>query len=129
MLITIGIIITTVPVLLINAPTDAVTSIIRKKSLVSFVPARAITLVPTILARPVRNIAAPTTNRAIINIVTGWEKPAKASLGDIMPVRVSVNNPIRATISALGRPMINRTITEKRIMSVIYIGSSIVLEL
>ncbi len=81
MLTTIGSISATVPVLLTKAPIVPVTSITRRNSLVSLVPAKAIILLLIILARPVWKIAPPTTNRPTIMITTEFEKPERASSG------------------------------------------------
>ena len=71
----------TVPVLLTKAATVAVTSITRKKSFFSLVPASFSKRPEMILAKPVWNTAPPTINRPIIMTTAELENPAKASPG------------------------------------------------
>ena len=81
MLTIIGSIRATVPVLLTNAPIAPVTSITRRNIFVSLLPARDITLLPIIFARPVWNIPPPTTNKPIIMMTVVLENPERASVG------------------------------------------------
>ena len=78
---TIGSIRATVPVLLTNIPIAEVTIITRRKSLSSLFPARVITLLPIIFARPVWKMPPPTMNRPIIMMTVVFEKPESASAG------------------------------------------------
>ena len=78
---TIGSIRATVPVLLTNIPMADVTIITRRKSLSSLFPARVITLLPIIFARPVWKIPPPTMKRPIIIITVVLEKPERPSAG------------------------------------------------
>ncbi|MOA07464.1 hypothetical protein D3C78_1271590 [compost metagenome] len=120
---TIGSITATVPVLLTNAPINEVASITVISSLVSFVPASFSMRLLAIRARPVWNIAPPTTNKPIIIITTELEKPASASPGVNMPSRTRAINEQIATRSDLILPFMNSAaaitrITSVRIMSV-----------
>ena len=91
MLTTIGIIMATVPVLLTNAPMNDVTTITRMKRRVSLFPARRMSFELIIFARPVWNMAPPTTNSPTIIMTEVLEKPEKASfgVGSRMPMMTS----------------------------------------
>ena len=89
----------TVPVLLTKAATTAVTSITRKKSFTSFVPASLSRRPLMILARPVWNTAPPTTKRPIIMTTAELEKPASASDGVSTLVTSNSARELRATMS------------------------------
>lgn len=89
----------TVPVLLTKAATTEVTSMTRKKSFFSFVPASFSKRPDIILARPVWNTAPPTINRPIIITTAEFEKPASASPGVSTLVTRSRAMELRATIS------------------------------
>ena len=78
---TIGSIRATVPVLLTNIPIADVTIITRRKRRSSLLPARVITLLPIIFARPVWKIPPPTMKRPTIIITVVFEKPERASDG------------------------------------------------
>ena len=78
---TIGSIKATVPVLLTNIPMAEVTIITSRNRRSSLFPARVITLLPIIFARPVWNIPPPTMKRPTIIITVVFEKPDKASVG------------------------------------------------
>ena len=81
MLTTIGSIRATVPVLLTNIPIADVTIITSRKRRISLLPARVITLLPIILARPVWNMPPPTMNSPIIIMTVVLEKPERPSAG------------------------------------------------
>ena len=124
MLITIGSITATVPVLLTKAPIRAVTSITRTKSTFSFLPPiRRIRLL-IILARPVRKMPAPTTNSPTIIITTGLAKPESASAGVSMPNISKASRAQSATISDLTLPLMKKTHETISIASVITEGDS-----
>ena len=81
MLTTIGSMRATVPVLLTNMPIADVTIITRRKSLSSLLPARVMTLLPIIFARPVWKMPPPTMKRPIIMMTVVFEKPERPSAG------------------------------------------------
>ena len=78
---TIGSIRATVPVLLTNIPIAEVTIITSRKRRSSLLPARVMTLLPIIFARPVWKIPPPTMNRPIIMITVVLENPERPSAG------------------------------------------------
>ena len=118
---TIGSIKATVPVLLTKAPINAVTSMTSKNSLSSLSPAKFIILPLIFLARPVWNIAPPTTNNPTIMITTGLEKPDKASAGDNMPNIINANRAHRATRSERTLPIAKNTAATRRTIIVVTI--------
>lgn len=88
-LITIGIIIATVPVLLTKAPINEVANTTKMKALVSLPLANCEMLLPTVCANPVCSMAPPTTNSHTIIMTIGDENPLNASLVVRIPVAVS----------------------------------------
>ena len=120
MLTTMGIMIATVPVLLTNAPMNDVTTITRMKRRVSLFPARRISLELIIFARPVWNMAPPTTKSPTIIMTAVLEKPEKASLGvgSRMPIMTSNANAHNATISERILPDMKKTIVNIKVASV-----------
>ena len=107
MLMMMGIMRATVPVLLTKAPMKDVTSITRRKVMVSLPRESAMSLLPVSLARPVCMMAPPTTKSPIIMMTMGEEKPARASAGVRIPRTSRAARAVSATMSALTLPHIN----------------------
>ena len=89
----------TVPVLLTKAPMTAVTSITTISITVSLVPTVLRILPLIVFANPVCRIAPPTMKRPIIIMITGLEKPDRASAGVNTLVRISDSKVHSATMS------------------------------
>ncbi len=123
MLTTIGSMSATVPVLLTNAPIKAVAPITNKNSLSGLSPPSVSNFAPMILARPVLKIAPPTTNRPIIMITIGLEKPDKASEVLSIPANASTSNAIRATMSERSFPHTKNIAVSKSVTSVSIISA------
>ena len=121
MLTIIGIIRATVPVLLTKAPIADVASMTSKNALVSLPFAMPIIRLPTARARPVWSMAPPTTKSPVIMMTTDEEKPEKASDGVSMPERMSTTRAVKATMSLLRRPQMNRAMVTASTMRVIVI--------
>ena len=124
-LITIGIITATVPVLLTNAPIAAVTSITRRKRTFSLLPPTFIILPLIILARPVLKMPAPTTKSPTIIMTTELENPERASSGVSTPVSRSTSIEPRATMSDRILPLTNNIHDRARTMRVTVDGDNI----
>ena len=118
---TIGIIRATVPVLLTKAPITAVTTISNRNKPSSLSPARVISLPDAFLASPVCTIAPPTTNNPTIIITTELENPDRASCGVSIPVSSRATRAHSATRSERTLPMAKNTAERARIMRVIVI--------
>ena len=123
MLTTIGSMRATVPVLLTNMPIAEVTVITRRKRRSSLFPARVITLLPIIFARPVWNIPPPTMNRPTIIITVVFENPDRASAGVRIWHRSSARRAHRATRSERTFPLTNKAAEINNIISVAIISS------
>ena len=119
MLTMIGIISATVPVLLTNAPIADVASMTSKNALVSLPFAIPIIRLPAARARPVWSMAPPTTKSPVIMMTTDEEKPENASAGVSMPERMSTTSAVKATMSLLKRPQMNRAMVMASTMRVI----------
>ena len=123
---TIGIIMATVPVLLTKAPIMAVTTITSTKSLVSLLPASFMSLELIIFARPVWNIAPPTTNRPIIMTMTLFEKPESASSGVSIFMSISDTSAQSATISERTFPFMKKKTESRRTAIVSIIDQTLI---
>jgi predicted secreted protein len=119
MLMMIGIMRATVPVLLTKAPIKEVTSITSRKVMVSLPRESAMSLLPVSLASPVCMIAPPTTKSPIIMMTMGEEKPASASAGVRIPRTRSAARAVSATMSALTLPQMNRATVITNMISVV----------
>ena len=120
MLIMMGIIMATVPVLLTNAPITAVVNITNTKARVSLPPERRAMLLPTDCASPVCKMAPPTIKSPTIINTIGEEKPLSASCVVKTPEAVSTMSAIIATISLRMRPQMKNTMV---ISSVIIVST------
>ena len=107
LVIIIGIMMATVPVLLTKAPINDVANMTRMNALTSFPFAIRDMLLPADCANPVCRIAPPTTKSPTIITTIGDEKPLKASLVVSTPVAVSIMRADNATTSPLTLPQIN----------------------
>ena len=119
---TIGSIRATVPVLLTNIPIADVTIITRRKRRSSLFPARVITLLPIIFARPVWKIPPPTMKRPIIMITVVFEKPERASEGSRIWHRRRARRAHRATRSERTLPLTKRMADMSKIIRVAIIS-------
>jgi len=119
MLMMMGIMSATVPVLLTKAPMKDVTSITSRKVMVSLPRESAMSLLPVSLAKPVCMMAPPTTKSPIIMMTMGEEKPARASAGVRIPSTRRAARAVSATMSALTLPHINMATVITNMISVI----------
>lgn len=122
-----GIIRATVPVLLTKAPINAVASMTTMNVKVSLPFAIFISLLPTVCASPVRRMAPPTTNRPTIMATIVDENPARASVGVRIPVQSKVANAEMATTSERMRPQTKKATVRIRTINVTVIGCCCVL--
>ena len=102
-----GIMRATVPVLLTKAPINEVTIITSRNVSVSLPCDRAMSFCPVSLASPVCIMAPPTTKSPTIMMTMGEEKPARASAGVSIPEIIRAASAAIATMSALTLPQIN----------------------
>ena len=128
MLMMMGIMSATVPVLLTKAPMKEVTSITSRKVTVSLPRDSAMSLLPVSLASPVCMMAPPTTKSPIIMMTMGEEKPESASAGVRMPKTSNDAKAVSATMSALTLPQMNMATVRNRMMRVIVMSFEILSE-